>query len=95
MTPWITQAIQTGSFEGNVTPELSIALNDVRTRYMVYDTQYYSWNLTSDEETTHIRVEMHPTDAEAVLRNVSSPYESAPPEVQTAINSGSVTGWSI
>lgn len=91
----ITQAIQTGSFEGNVTPELSIALDDVRTKYVVYGAQYYSWNLTTDEETTHIRVEMHPADAEAVFRDVSSPYKSASPEVQTAIDSGSVTGWSI
>lgn len=91
----IAQAVQTGSFEGNVTPELSIALDDINTRYVVYDTQYYTWNLTTSEETTFVRVEMHPVAAETVLRNVSSTYESAPPEVQTAIDSKSVTGWSV
>ena len=91
----ITRAVQTGSFEGNVTPELSIALDDIKTRYVVYDAQYYSWNLTTDEETTYIRLKMRPVDSEAVLKNVSSPYGSAPPEVQTTIDSGSVTGWSV
>ena len=91
----VVEAAQSGSFAGNVAPELSIALDDTHGQFAVYDGEYYKWNLTTSEQTTFIRVQMEPTDAETVLATIASPAESAPPEVQTAIESGSATGWTL
>jgi len=87
----IRRAAREGTFEGNVTPELDVALDDVNATYAVYEGSYYRWNATADPETTHLRVEMSPVDAGTVLADVARPYEDASPETRTAIESGSVT----
>ncbi|USZ68434.1 hypothetical protein NGM10_01535 [Halorussus salilacus] len=91
----VERAAENGSFAGNVTPELHISLPGERTRYVVYDGSYYRWNATGDEESTFVRIRMTPTDAETVLESVSSPYDSAPSEVRTAIDSGETSGWTV
>ncbi|ESP89812.1 hypothetical protein [Candidatus Halobonum tyrrellensis] len=92
----VERAAVNGSFAGNVAPELSITLDDLEApSYAVYDGQYYDWNLTASEETTYVRIEMVPVDAETVVANISSSYDGASPEVQTAVDSGSVAGWSV
>lgn len=91
----IRRAAEDGSFAGNVTPELHIVLDDVEARYVVYEESYYRWNLTADGETTFVRVRMAPADAGRVVANVSTAYESAPPAVQSAIDSGATTGMNV
>lgn len=91
----VERAAASGSFEGNVSPELAVALDGPASRYARYDSRYYEWNRTTSEETTHVRIEMRPVAAEAVLENVASPYETAPPAVRAAVDDGSVTGRSV
>jgi hypothetical protein len=91
----VNQAVRTGSFEGDVPPELEIILDDLNATYVVYNDSYYRWNLTADEETTYLSIEISPVKAEAVITDVSAPSETAPSEIQSAIESGSSTGWSV
>jgi hypothetical protein len=87
----VHRAAETGSFEGDVPPELDITIDDVDTPYVVYGGSYYRWNLTANETTTFVRIQMTPADGTSVVADVSSPYDSASPDVQRAIDSGSVT----
>jgi hypothetical protein len=91
----VTDAAQSGSFVGPVSPALSIALNETRGEFAVYDGEYYEWSLTTSEETTTIDLQMRPVDAETVLATVAAPAETAPQKVQTAIDSGHTTGWNL
>lgn len=91
----VDRATRTGSFEGNVTPELHTILDGTEADYAVYGGSYYRWNLTVGDETTHVRIRTTPVDAATVLADVSEPYDTAPPEVRTAIDTGSVSGWNV
>ncbi|WP_135829961.1 hypothetical protein [Halorussus halobius] len=91
----VRRAASDGTFEGNVTPDLDVALDDVEAAYVVYEGSYYRWNRTADAETTFLRIEMARTDAAAVLDDVAEPYGTAPPDVKTAVESGSVTADSV
>ena len=91
----IDRAATNGSFRGDVPPELDIILDDVEARYAVYGGSYYRWNLTANEETTFVRVQMSPATAESVLSNVSSSDDTTSSQVRSAIESGSTTGWNV
>ena len=91
----IDQAATNGSFQGNVSPDLYIILDDMAARYVVYESSYYRWNLTTNPETTFVHVQMSPASADAVLANVSASADAASPEVQAAIESGATTGWNV
>jgi len=87
----VQQAAQSGSFSGNVTPELYTILDGMDAEYVVYDGSYYRWNATVNDETTFVEIRMTPTDRAAVLEAVSEPYDTASANVQEAIDTGSVT----
>ncbi|ELZ96713.1 hypothetical protein [Haloferax sulfurifontis] len=91
----IDRAAMNGSFQGNVPPELYILLDDTEATYVIYDGVYYHWNLTANEETTFVRVQMSPATAETVLSNISSSYNTASSQVRSVIESGSTTGWNV
>lgn len=88
----VHQAAQSGSFSGNVTPELYTILDGMDAKYVVYDGSYYRWNTTVNDETTFVDIQTTPTDQAAVLEAVSEPYETASANVQETIDTGSVTG---
>jgi hypothetical protein len=88
----VETAAQSGSFTGNVTPELYLILDGMDAAYVVYNDSYYRWNTTVTNETTSVEIQMAPTDPRSVLEAVSKPYGTASTPVQEAIDSGSVTG---
>lgn len=88
----VEKAAQSGSFAGNVTPELFTILDGMDAEYVVYNDSYYRWNTTVNNETTFVKIQMSPTDPQSVLEAVSKPYGTASANVQEAIDSGSVTG---
>ncbi|RDI69809.1 hypothetical protein [Halopelagius longus] len=91
----VVRAARNGSFEGNVSSELDIALDDVNATFAVYDGEYYRWNYSTEENTTFSRIRMNPVDAETVLAATSTPYADASPDARTVIDSGSVSGRSV
>lgn len=91
----VERAVQTGSYTGNVLPELSIVLDGMDVKYVVYDGSYYRWNATMNETTTFVAMEMTPTEPMTVLDTVSTPYRTASSEVKEVIDTGSVTGRNI
>jgi len=91
----VEQAAADGSFAGNVTPELHVTLDGTEARYAVFGGAYYRWNLTVSEETAFVRIEMAPVNATTVFDTASTGYDSASPKAQSAITSGSATGWNI
>ncbi|MFB6107612.1 MAG: hypothetical protein ABEJ82_02075 [Haloplanus sp.] len=91
----VDRAARTGSFAGNVTPELYTALDSLPSEYVhyvVYHDAYYRWNTSRDENTTFVRIQMTPANGSAVLAAVATPYRNASDEVKTAIRNGSVQG---
>lgn len=91
----IERAAANGSFAGNVTPQLRVSLPDGPQRYAVYEGSYYRWNATVDEERSFARIRMSPVDAGTAFDDIASPYDTAPSEVRTAIDSGSASGWTV
>ncbi|MFD1572241.1 hypothetical protein ACFR9T_16945 [Halorubrum laminariae] len=91
----VEHAAANGSFAGTVPPELHITLDDLETRYVVYEGAYYRWNLTVSDETTFVSIEMAQVTATTVLDSVATAYDAAPPKAKSAIQSGSVTGWNV
>lgn len=94
----IVQASQTGSFEGNVTPQLASVLEALPSQvvqYTIYNGSYYQWNTTVNDDGTSARIRMDPINATSVLDAVAKPYDTAPTDVQTAIETGSVESGSI
>jgi hypothetical protein len=88
----VGEAARTGSFAGNVSPELHIVLDDLEdTRFVVYDSQYYDWTLRLDEETTTANITMRPVEATTVYAETAQPVESAPEEIQRAVETGTTT----
>jgi hypothetical protein len=88
----VGEAARTGSFAGNVSPELFIVLDDLEdTRFVVYDSRYYDWTLRLDEETTSVEIEMQPVKATTVYAETARPVESAPEEIQRAVETGTTT----
>jgi hypothetical protein len=88
----IRTAAATGGYEGSLSPELYVVIDDLETPYVRYDGRYYAWSLSTDGETTNATIGMRPTDAETVFASVARPASEAPPEVQTAIETGTTTG---
>ena len=88
----IRTAAATGTYNGTLSPELHIVIDDVETPYVRYNGSYYAWTLSADEETTNATIRMRQTDPETVFTSVARPVSEAPPEVQTAIETGTTTG---
>ena len=88
----IRTAAATGSFDGTLSPELEIALDDAETPYVWYDGRYYEWTFSTRGETTNATIEMRPTDPESVFAAVARPASEAPPGVRTAIDEGTTNG---
>lgn len=94
----VIQAARTESYQGNVTPQLAAVLDDLPSQfvtYVVYNGSYYRWNTTVDEEAPSAQIRMDPVNATSVLTTIADPYDTAPPDVQTAIQTGSVESGSI
>ena len=88
----IRAAAATGTYNGTLSPELHIVIDDVETPYVRYNGSYYAWTLSTDAETTNATIRMRQTDPETVFTSVARPVSGAPPEVQTAIETGTMTG---
>lgn len=88
----IRTAAATGTYNGTLSPELHIVIDDIETPYVRYNGSYYAWALSSDGETTNATISMQQTDPETVFTSVARPVSEAPPEVQTAIETGTTTG---
>ncbi|MFC5365308.1 hypothetical protein [Salinirubrum litoreum] len=92
----VREAERTGSYAGTVSPDLSIVLDDLEsTRFVVSDSQYYAWNLTTDDETTSVEIEMRPVDATTVYTEVARPVETASTDVQQAVETGNATATGV
>jgi hypothetical protein len=88
----VREAASSGSYAGNVSPELSIVLNDLEeTQFVVYDDRYYAWTLTTDETTTAVEVEMRPAEATTVYAETARPVENASTAVRRAVETGNAT----
>ena len=88
----IRTAAATGTYNGTLSPELHIVIEDVETPYVRYDGSYYAWALSTHGETTNATIQMRQTDPETVFTSVARPVSEAPPEIQTAIETGTTTG---
>ena len=91
----VEDAVQSGSYSGNVTPELHIILDGMDAKFVVYEESYYRWNATVDGDTTFVRMQMTPAAPKSVLEAVSTPSQSASANVREAIDTGSVTGSNV
>ena len=91
----IREAAETGSYTGNLEPELHTAVADLESPYVRYHESYYAWTVSTRSETTNASIEMRPVDPETVFETVARPVEDAPPEVTTAIAEGTSTGWTV
>jgi hypothetical protein len=92
----VQEAARTGSFAGNVSPELHIVLDGLEdTRFVVYDSRYYDWTLRLDEETTTADITMRPVEAATVYAETARPVESAPEEIQRAVETGTATATGV
>jgi len=90
----VDRAARTGSFTGNVTPELYTTLDSLPSdyvHYVVYHDAYYRWHTSVNENTTFVRLRMTPANGSTVLAEVAKPYGNASSDVKTAIRNGSVT----
>lgn len=87
----VEDAARSGSFTGNVSPELYVVLDDLDARYVVYGGSYYRWNATVADDTTYVAMQMTPAPPAAVFDAVSTPARTAPPGVREAIDAGAVT----
>jgi hypothetical protein len=87
----VRTAAATGSFEGSLSPELDIALDDADSPYVAYDGSYYEWSLSTRGDTTNATIEMRETDPETVFDAVARPAAAASPAVRTAIDEGTAT----
>lgn len=88
----VDEAARSGSFTGNVTPELYTTLDGLDAEYVVYGGSYYRWNATVSEDTTFVEIRMTPADQTSVLKAVATPYRAASAGVREVIDTGSVTG---
>ncbi len=88
----IRTAAATGTYNGTLSSELHIVIEDVETPYVWYNGSYYVWTLSTHRETTDATIQMRQTDPETVFTSVVRPVAKAPPEVQTAIETGTTTG---
>jgi len=91
----VRTAAATGSFEGSLSPELDIALDDADSPYVAYDGSYYEWSLSTRGDTTNATIEMRETDPETVFDAVARPAAEASPGVRTAIDEGTATNATI
>nr|WP_283102412.1 hypothetical protein [Haloplanus sp. XH21] len=88
----IRTAAATGTYDGTLSPELHIVIEDIETPYVQYNGSYYAWTLSTYGETTNATISMQQTDPETVFTTVARPVAEASPEVQTAIETGTTTG---
>lgn len=91
----IRKAAATGSFTGNLDPELHIVLDDIESPYVWYDGRYYNWTVATQPETTNATIRMQPTGPDTVFKGVARPVTGAPAEVRTAIAEGTATGLTV
>ncbi|ELZ58547.1 MULTISPECIES: hypothetical protein [Halorubrum] len=88
----VRTAAATGSFEGEISSELEIALDDARSPYARYDGRYYVWNLSTRGETANATIEMRPTDAESVFAAVARPAAESSSDLRRIIDEGTANG---
>ncbi|VTT87098.1 hypothetical protein DM2_3136 [Halorubrum sp. DM2] len=88
----IRTAAATGSFDGVLSPELNIVLDDVESPYVRYDGRYYAWTFSTRGETTNATIEMRETDAESVFAAVARPASESPSSVRRVIDEGTANG---
>lgn len=94
----LREAIQTGTFEGSLPPELHIKVDDLsnRTRYAVYDGEYYRFDVAiHDEETTNATIRTSPVNAQTVADDVATSDENASADARRVIDEGAVTSESF
>lgn len=89
----IRQAIENGTYSGDVPPELHMRLEDYdnESTIAVYRGEYYRMNVTVAEETTDARITITPITAADAARAVATPYADANATIRHAIQSGSAT----
>ncbi|WP_411963982.1 hypothetical protein [Haloferax sp. YSMS24] len=89
----LREAIQTGTYNGSLPPELHIEVADLsnRTRYAVYGGEYYRFDVVlHDEETTNATIRTAPANAQTVADDVATSYENASADARRVIDDGSV-----
>jgi len=91
----VRTAAATGSYTGDLDPELDIVVDDIETRYVLFDGRYYDWALSTSPVTTNATIRMTPVDSGTVFDTVARPVAGAPAEVRTAVEEGSSVGLTV
>lgn len=89
----IRRAATTGSYTGDLEPELDIVIDDIESPYVWYNESYYTWAVSTQSGTTNATIRMQPADPDTVFEAVSRPVNEASSEVRTAITEGTTTGF--
>lgn len=91
----IRTAAETGSYSGDLSPEIYIVIEDIDSPFVWYNGSYYRWSIYTDRQTTNASLSMEYTEPTSVFDSISQQVSEASPDVQSVIKSGTTTATMI